>query len=185
MDGTPARRERRTPRTHGMARAALLVLLGLGALGCGAIAERATEQAIESAIESETGGSVDIDSAGDGSITIETEDGTASFGTGEVPAAIADEFDLPGGLEVLTTSEMTTDGTTTSYMIATTDDDPQGTLDALKRSAEAGGWSIDSTYTIDASSGFAASRGEGELAQVDVSTDGTTTTVMITLQTAG
>lgn len=183
MGGSAAPRGAERPRTRWAM--AVLALLALSAVGCGAIAEQATEQVIESAIESETGGSVDIDTDGDGSMTIETEDGTASFGTGEVPAAIADELDLPGGLEVVTTSELTAEGMTTSFFIATVDGDPQSVLDDLKASAESGGWSIDSTYTIDASSGFSAARGESERVQVDVSTDGSTTTLSINLQRMG
>ncbi|MEY3019243.1 MAG: hypothetical protein RLZZ272_227 [Actinomycetota bacterium] len=188
MDGSAARRAhraRRSARGRVAPTSALLATLAILTVGCGAIAEQATEQVIERAIESETGGSVDIDTDGDGSVTIETEDGTASFGTGEVPAAIASEFDLPGGLEVLTTSEVSADGATTSYLIATTDDDPQGILDDLQESAESGGWSIDSTFTIDATAGFSASRGDAEVAQVTVSADGSTTTVSITLQLMG
>lgn len=44
--------------------------------GCDKMAEKATEVAIEKALESETGANVDIDTNNDGKITITTEDGT-------------------------------------------------------------------------------------------------------------
>lgn len=55
------------------------ILIGtafLSLTACDKMAEKATEVAIEKALESETGANVDIDTDNDGKITITTEDGT-------------------------------------------------------------------------------------------------------------
>lgn len=178
MDGSPARRARRTPRTHGTATTALLAIVALGALGCGAIAERATERVLERAIESETGGSVDIDTSGDGSYRIETDEGTFAFGAGEVPAAIANEFDLPGDLDVLSAAEITTDGETSALVVLYRESAPGSVLEDLQRQAEAKGWTVGTTYSAGGTAGFEASRGDERL-NVFGQSDGSTTNISI------
>lgn len=69
-------------------------------VGCGAAAEKVSERATEKMVEEQTGGKVDIDTDGDGSVEIETEDGAMSFGTGEVPAEWPEDIALPDDLEV-------------------------------------------------------------------------------------
>jgi hypothetical protein len=90
-----------------MRRTIAAIVAGLAAAGCGALAEEATEGAIEGAIESEGGGdvSVELDADGDGArFEIEGADGTESFSVGstEVP----EELTIPlfEGYEVVGSS---------------------------------------------------------------------------------
>lgn len=125
--------------------AASLLLLA----GCGAAAEKASEKATEQMVESQTGGDVDIDSS-DGSVQIETEDGTissdgegnveietedgsfSSSGSGEVPASWPEDVPLPAGLTVQVGSEQdASDGRLVS-IIGTTTDSPEEVLATLK-----------------------------------------------------
>lgn len=70
----------------------LLVVVALVGSACGSIAEKATEQIIEKAVENSEGGDVELDlDVGDGSLSLETEDGSIQMGTG---------LDLPDNLEV-------------------------------------------------------------------------------------
>lgn len=80
--------------------AAILGLAVLGAAGCGKVAEEAAEKAAEEAIESSSGGSAQVDLDGDGEVTIESDEGTYTAGTGEVPEAWPDDVPLPDGLQV-------------------------------------------------------------------------------------
>lgn len=73
---------------------------------CGSASEAVAERATEKAIESQTGGNVDIDTDGDGEVTIETEDGDLSFGSTEVPDSWPEDVPLPDDLEVSSASEI-------------------------------------------------------------------------------
>ncbi len=101
-------------------------------VGCGAAAEKAAEKATEQAIEEQTGGNVDIDTSGDGSVDIETEDGSASFGTGEIPEDWPEEIPLPDDLDVQSGSTMdAADGRLVS-IIGATDETPEALLPSMK-----------------------------------------------------
>ena len=91
---------KRTPILVAAACVALLLA------GCGAAAEKVGEKATEKMIEEQTGGSVDVNTDGDGSVEIETEDGTASFGTGEVPDEWPEFLGLPDDLKIQSGSTM-------------------------------------------------------------------------------
>jgi hypothetical protein len=97
--------------------------------GCGAVAEKAGEKAAEKAIESQGGGNVDIDTSGDGEISIDTDEGSVSFGSGEVPAEWPEDVPIPDGLEVSTGSTIdASDGRLVS-VVGTTDLDPAELLE--------------------------------------------------------
>jgi hypothetical protein len=84
--------------------------------GCGSASETIAEKATEQAIESQGGGDVDINTDGDGSVSIETEDGSFSSdgegnvnietedgsmsSSGDVPDAWPDDVPIPDGTEV-------------------------------------------------------------------------------------
>jgi hypothetical protein len=167
----------------GRSRTGITALMGaalaVGVAGCGAIADRAAEQVIERAIESEVGGSVDIDRSGD-SFTIESEDGTFAFGATDVPASIASEFDLPRDFDVLSASELTTDGETTSLVVLYRESAPGSVLDDLLDQARSKGWTVGTTYTAGGTSGFEAVRGDERL-NVFGQSDGATTNLTIGL----
>lgn len=80
--------------TRGAGAAVLAAALLLSA--CGGSAEDATESAVEDAIESELGGGATVDVEED-SLTIDTEDGSISAGTGELPEGFPDSVPLVNG----------------------------------------------------------------------------------------
>lgn len=117
-----------------MRRALVLMVLVALVAACGntteTVVENIAEQAAERSLESETGGDVDIDideNSGQGSITIESEEGDTSiqFGGGEIP----DELSIPvmDGGEVLTSSVMSGDD---AFVFATVQY-PESMLDDL------------------------------------------------------
>ncbi len=91
------------PSTRAAAAIAFGALLATGT-ACGAAAEKVGERAVERAVESQGGGDVDLDLS-DGGFNIETEDGTFTAGSGEVPASWPDDIGFPSGAEVLTGME--------------------------------------------------------------------------------
>lgn len=72
---------------------AMVAVLAMGTTACGNIADRVTEGVLERA----AGGNADIDLNGDdGSVTIETDEGTARFGAGgNLPVSFPDDVPLP------------------------------------------------------------------------------------------
>ena len=119
-------------------------------VGCGAAAEKASEQATEQLVESQTGGDVDIDTA-DGSVEIETEDGSMSFGTGEVPADWPDDVPLPAGLEVLSGSTSDAYDGRLVAIIGTSTDTPEDVLATLKDGLA--DWTISGESTVTGTDG--------------------------------
>lgn len=78
--------------------AAAAAVLSLTACGGG------SDNAIEQAIEDATGGSVDINTDGDGNVQIDTEDGSfSSGGSAEVPDDFPSDVPLPDGIGLTTT----------------------------------------------------------------------------------
>jgi hypothetical protein len=135
--------------------------IALTALGCGAVAEQATERMLENAIESEGGGKVDIDRDGDGSFTVESEDGTFAFGTsGGVPALISDNLDVPDGDVLVASEQEGPEGSSAIVNIALGDVDPERAAAELEASLRSGGWTIDSTSTMSGSKSWFATRGD-------------------------
>lgn len=105
---------RSTHRRPLVALALLPALLLFG--GCGEASDKAAETAAEKAIESQSGGDVDVDvdngevkvetedgtyeSDGDGNVRIETEDGTFTGGSG-LPDDWPEDIPMPDGVEVV------------------------------------------------------------------------------------
>jgi flagellar basal body rod protein FlgF len=140
-----------------------LIALGSAALllfatGCGDAADKVAEQAVERAIESETGGDVDIDTDGDGSVSFETDEGsfssdgegnleiesadgsTSISSDGEIPEGWPEEVPLPADLEVTLGSSMdAADGRLLSVM-GTTSESATDLLDEMK--AALADWTI-------------------------------------------
>lgn len=153
-------------RVHALAATGAAVLL---LAGCGAAAEKAAEKAVEQSIESQTGGDVDIDTSGDGSINIETEDGTfrsdgqgnvevesedgsfSSSTSGDVPENWPEDVPLPDELTVLVGGEQdAADGRLVS-IIGTTTTSPEDLLAELKGALE--GWTISGEVTTTSGDG--------------------------------
>ena len=79
--------------------AAAMIGCVLVATSCGAAAEKLSEEAAERAIESASGGDVELDVSGDGeefTVNVESEDGTFSVGSDvEIPSEL--EIPVPDG----------------------------------------------------------------------------------------
>ncbi len=103
-----------------MHRFVTLVLVGLMLIvaGCGNVAERVAEEALERAAEAEGGGDVDIDISGEGGkMEITKEDGSESFVVGE-DVALPEGFSLPipdGGTVVMAIEDSMGDTVTVTY----------------------------------------------------------------------
>jgi hypothetical protein len=131
-----------------------VLIAATGLTACGAVAEKAGEKATEKAIESQTGGDVDVDTD-DGSVSIETEEGSASFGTGEVPEDWPDDIPLPDGLEVLTSSSTVSGNERLTAVTGSTDTEPEEILAWMKE--ELPDWEISGETTSTGTSGDLAS----------------------------
>ncbi|HRW36889.1 MAG: hypothetical protein KDB04_09120 [Acidimicrobiales bacterium] len=139
------------PRHLALATSATALLL---LAGCGAAADKVAEKATEKAIESQTGGNVDLD-ADDGSFTIETDEGTYSSGTGKAPDSWPDDVPLPDGLEVQVGTESdTADGRLVS-IIGTVSSTPDEVLADMKDALA--DWEISDEVTVTGSQGATTS----------------------------
>jgi hypothetical protein len=92
--------------TLGVAVLGAALVLGTG---CGAVADKATERATEEATEEALGGDAQVDVDDDGNVQIESEDGSASYGTGELPDDWPDDIPMPDDTEI--TAAISSDGT--------------------------------------------------------------------------
>ena len=114
---------------------------------CGAVAEKAGEKATEKMIEEQSGGKVDIDTDDDGSVEIKTEEGTASFGTGDVPEEWPEILELPDDLEIQSATTLDgSDGRIVS-IVGTTAETPEALLARYKEALAAWDISGESTST--------------------------------------
>jgi len=78
----------------------LAVILMLSVTGCAKAAEKVTEKAIENA----SGGDANVDiSNNGGTVQVQTDQGSATFGGGEIPDSI--DVDLPSGGNVVSSIE--------------------------------------------------------------------------------
>jgi len=139
----------RTLRSHRSHRAALaasgalLLLLGASACGADEVAERAAESAVERAIEdaaSSEGVDVDIDSE-DGSVSIESSDGTFTSGMGNLPQGFPEDIPVADG-EILQGASSDGNGTTGWFVTVTVDQPGDQAL------AEAGAALEDAGYSV-------------------------------------
>ncbi len=97
----------------------VLVVLALVAVGCAKAAERTIEGAIEKQLEEEGGGNANVDiSEDDGSVSIETDEGSMQIGGGEIPSDFP--LPVPEGAEVV--SVISTSGETAGSQVSMTFD---------------------------------------------------------------
>lgn len=131
--------------------AAAVTCMVLLVTSCGAaadkVSEKVSEKAAEKVIEDQTGGKVEIDTDGDGAVEIETEQGTASFGTGETPEEWPESLDLPGDLEIQSgTTFEGSDGRTVA-VVGMTAETPEALLARYKKALATWDISGESTST--------------------------------------
>lgn len=127
------------------------VVASLALASCGAAAEKASEKATEQMIESQTGGDVDVNTDGDGKVEIDTDQGSMSFGTGDLPEDWPEDLEVPEGIEILSGTSMdAADGRLTS-ITATADRPPVEILEELKE--QLADWTISGETTTTATEG--------------------------------
>lgn len=118
----------RTTRTFVAVGLALSMTLGLSA--CGKAAEKVSEKMAEKAAEKAAGGdaNVNIDSK-DGSLKIETDDGSFSMGSAaDVPADWPSDIPLPDGFSPEGHANMSADGETSITLTGYTDMSPDDAM---------------------------------------------------------
>lgn len=157
-----------------------LALVTLGA-GCGAeekLTEAATEEVVEQAIEeSVEGGSdveLDVDDGGN-TVTYESEEGSLTMGSGEIPESFPDTIPLPPeDYSILSAMEVTGDGGYVRLVVTTT-----GTVEDLgalmEQGLEEGGFTIEGTQN----------QSYGDTTSVMMQGTGDGKSVMITVNDAG
>lgn len=84
---------RTTMRTRSLVASLAIGGMLIAATGCGKASEKIAEKATEKAIEAGAGGDADVDIK-DGGYTVETDEGSASFGAG-MPSGWPDDVPLP------------------------------------------------------------------------------------------
>lgn len=131
----------RTPRTLLAPAAGLLLLLGTAACGADEVAERAAESAVEKAIEdaaSSEGVDVDVDT-GDGSVTIESSDGTFTSGMGSLPQGFPEDIPVAEG-DILQGASSEGNGTTGWVVSVAVDQSPDQALAEAAAALEGAGY---------------------------------------------
>lgn len=128
FDTYPGAPMNRTPALVAAVATAVLILTG-----CSAAAEKAAEKTTEKILEEQTGGKVDIGSAGDGSVEIETDEGSASFGTGEVPKEWPKFLKFPDDLEIQSGTAIDSADGRLVAVVGLTDETPEEILARYKR----------------------------------------------------
>lgn len=132
----PSPRRRRLP----LLAAAPAVVLGIAVLGsCSSedVAEKLTEQAIESS--GGDGANVDIDSE-TGQVDIETADGSMSFGTAELPDGWPSEIPMPDDYELTNAMVTGADGERSFTLGGTFSGSSSEVFDSLTEQFESEGW---------------------------------------------
>ena len=131
----------RTPRALLAPAAGLLLLLGTTACGADEVAERAAESAVERAIEdaaASEGVDVDVD-AGDGSVSIESSDGTFTSGMGSLPQGFPEDVPIVEG-DILQGASSEGNGTTGWVVTIAVDQAPDQALDEASAALEGAGY---------------------------------------------
>jgi len=144
--------------------AAIVVLL---VTGCGSVADKATEAALEAAA-GRSGTDVDIDRNGD-RFTIESEDGSLTVGAGELPDVVRDAFALPGDLEVTSDTTMTEGANTLTAITGFVPrSDDAALIEELTAAITEAGWTITMNYGVDEGVRVLAAEREGDVLNVAV-----------------
>lgn len=149
----PSPRRRRLP----LLAAAPAVVLGLAVLGsCSSedVAEKLTEQAIESS--GGDGANVEFDSE-TGQVDIETEDGSMSFGTAELPDGWPSEIPMPDDYELTNAMVTGADGERSFIVGGTFDGDAKATFNSLTEQFAEDGWTEVTKTDMSTSDGMNAS----------------------------
>ncbi len=123
------------------------------------------QKTAETITEQATGGKVDIEEGGD-KVTIETDEGKATFGKNEVPDSFPSDITVYSGSEV--TSTTVTDNTVS--IILKTSDSVSTSFGFYKSDLKKNGWTEISSVTYGGSSILSSQKGDKQVV-VQVTTD--------------
>ena len=130
----------RTPRALLAPAAGLLLLLSTTACGADQLAEQAAESAVERAAEAAASEGVDVDiDTGDGSVTIESSDGTFTSGMGSLPQGFPEDIPVAEG-EILQGASSEGNGTTGWVVSVAVDQSPDQALAEAAAALEGAGY---------------------------------------------
>lgn len=140
-----------------MTRRALAVtaLVPLLLAGCGTVTENLAEEAAERAAEAGGGGDVEVDVDDEGNVSVESDEGSISVGSGaSLPDGFPESMPVPEGLETAGGFSQEADGRSTigAQFVGTGDRAAQEELAAFYESQlEANGWTIVSSSNNEVS----------------------------------
>jgi hypothetical protein len=118
-----------------------------------------TENAIERAIEQETGQNADVDIRADGSMKVETADGSMETG-GDVPSDWpSDAPAYPGATVSFSAKKNPTDGSAGTALSLVTDDTTAEVVDFYTNALKNNGWAVQGTMNAGPTTIMAATKG--------------------------
>ncbi len=145
---------RRRPTLLVVAPAALLGLALVGSCSSDDVAEQLTEQAIESS--GGEGADVEVDSE-TGQVDIETDDGSMSFGTAELPEGWPSEIPMPDDYELTNAMVTGADGERSFIVGGSFEGDAMATFESLTEQFAQDGWTEVTKTDMSSSDGVNAS----------------------------
>lgn len=154
----------------------LAALTAIGLTACSSIQDKVSEVVVEKAIEAGGGGKVDIDvdDSGDGTVSIDTGEGTVTIGGTDLPAGWPSAVQIPKDQTVTGSfSAQTAEGlsaTVTTETTSSTDD----AIAAAQKTLESGGFTPNADVTD--------MRSDGDVLWMASATDGS---LMLAIQVIG
>jgi hypothetical protein len=129
---------------------AVVVVAAWLVTACGSASERAGERLAEEIISRSAGEDVDIDVDGE-TVTVETDEGTARFGSSALPDAFPAEMPVPDGVTVA--GSFVTEGSEgtviQAQLVAEVDDDIDRLVAFFDERLEPAGWTVVERNSMD------------------------------------
>lgn len=165
-----------------MRRLAVPLLAAVSVLLLSACGKSATETAVENALEREVGGDADVDMNTDGTMQVQTDQGTMQFGKNEVPADWPKDIAVYPGATVMSSMSMSPESGEKGKMLMLSSTDAIEKVRAYYAAQLAkDGWTVDATATMGEMVVLGGSKG-GD--QVSLQIAGDQGKTMITVATA-
>lgn len=157
-----------------------LLSLSAAALALSGCGQAAIEERTEQAIERETGGQADVDLRGDGSMRIDTKDGTVEIGRQALPSDWPTEIGTYPGSTIVTTANVTSDkGRPASMITATTGDSAAKIATYFKDRLAADGWEINAEAVMGAMTIIGATKADQEFGMQIVTAENQSTISLV------